>query len=543
MIRKFSYIYDNIQNYAVYELSEDEKLNDFWLNMIEHSKIDVLNCIYCDCDGFRQLRFPVSNMISLEKHIMGKEFDVIEILELIEQLALIIKKSIKYLFNPNNLIFDISYMYFDYRISSLKIIYMPIDTNTIENKMEFDELIKSIIDKISLKSNTNMIEKLYDYTTQSNFCVEGLLNLINQFKVELKQSKSDYKNQYREIQSIKNEDLNKFSKEEIVQGDRGVEIIVPRESLRIKEVGRENNFAKPDIEKLRNLSSFSTCKEVKKIKQAKKLSQSPKSSSKLLKQKKKGKKKIEDVTINYDVKKIVYFVGINLVLLTLFILIWMYIPYITGDLNDSKYAIILLYASIVLYIYIKFFHKKLRVVEPYIEEFLDYDESEQNFSDNISSRVKDKYRETLQNFEDYSREEKQKIQDEQNWNKFTKNELSSKGKNSEIYFETEILSDIKKGHKIINEKTGEVIYINKNSYKIGRQEEINDYKLDRKTVGRYHAEIIQDDENAFILDLGSKNGTFLNNKRLLPYTEYKLCDNDIFNIADVKFIYKKYAVK
>lgn len=49
---------------------------------------------------------------------------------------------------------------------------------------------------------------------------------------------------------------------------------------------------------------------------------------------------------------------------------------------------------------------------------------------------------------------------------------------------------------------------------LGRLKE-NDIQLPHSTVSGFHAQIIKEEENYYLVDRGSINGTFLNNQRLL----------------------------
>lgn len=81
--------------------------------------------------------------------------------------------------------------------------------------------------------------------------------------------------------------------------------------------------------------------------------------------------------------------------------------------------------------------------------------------------------------------------------------------------------------------------INKNIYTVGRAEQ-NDLTISESFVSREHFRIYYKDNEFWIEDLGSTNGTFLNNKRIKPNVPLKLKDNDIISILqDLKIIFKQ----
>jgi serine phosphatase RsbU (regulator of sigma subunit) len=68
--------------------------------------------------------------------------------------------------------------------------------------------------------------------------------------------------------------------------------------------------------------------------------------------------------------------------------------------------------------------------------------------------------------------------------------------------------------RISNRFGGErVLDLNKAVFTIGRKAE-NDLQLLHDTVSRQHAEIIQEDDNYFLVDVGSKRGTFVNGQQI-----------------------------
>lgn len=59
--------------------------------------------------------------------------------------------------------------------------------------------------------------------------------------------------------------------------------------------------------------------------------------------------------------------------------------------------------------------------------------------------------------------------------------------------------------------------------------------LQNQYISRQHAKITFEDNKAYIKDLNSTNGTYLNNERIEPNKKYRLRDGDILNLStDVK---------
>ena len=109
---------------------------------------------------------------------------------------------------------------------------------------------------------------------------------------------------------------------------------------------------------------------------------------------------------------------------------------------------------------------------------------------------------------------------------------------TEMSYET-ILLDSKSAY-LINKKAGTVekIHINKDIFKIGRRLGEVDYVTDNKAVGKIHMEFRTVNFKYYIVDLDSKNGTFINGKRLESNKEYIVENKDIIMLANCKFTFQ-----
>lgn len=72
--------------------------------------------------------------------------------------------------------------------------------------------------------------------------------------------------------------------------------------------------------------------------------------------------------------------------------------------------------------------------------------------------------------------------------------------------------------------------------RIGSQADGNDIVLDSKYVSRYHLKIIFEENDIYIVDLGSKNGTFLegNKQPISKNTEYRINYGSKVRLADTE---------
>lgn len=75
--------------------------------------------------------------------------------------------------------------------------------------------------------------------------------------------------------------------------------------------------------------------------------------------------------------------------------------------------------------------------------------------------------------------------------------------------------------------------INKDLFRIGALKEECDFVLDSDVVSGSHAEIIHYNDEFYIKDLDSLNGTFLNDVRLPKERKVELLNNDKITFADI----------
>lgn len=84
----------------------------------------------------------------------------------------------------------------------------------------------------------------------------------------------------------------------------------------------------------------------------------------------------------------------------------------------------------------------------------------------------------------------------------------------------------------------EEIKITKPEFLIGRLRGQVDYISQNRAIGKVHAEITIRDGKFFLKDLNSKNGTYLNSKRLNSNIEYEIQNNDTVIFANSGYIFK-----
>ena len=91
--------------------------------------------------------------------------------------------------------------------------------------------------------------------------------------------------------------------------------------------------------------------------------------------------------------------------------------------------------------------------------------------------------------------------------------------------------------QILKDSGVEEVAINKPSFIIGRLEGQVDYVHSNNAIGKVHAEIITREGCYYLKDLNSKNGTYINGKRLDSNKEYEIKNNDKITLANSEFVF------
>ena len=109
------------------------------------------------------------------------------------------------------------------------------------------------------------------------------------------------------------------------------------------------------------------------------------------------------------------------------------------------------------------------------------------------------------------------------------------------YGETVVLSAgaVSGPASLVSKEPGELatIYLNEDLTVIGKLETACDAVISLPTVSRIHAKIRKKEENYFLSDMNSRNGTSVNGRLLRPDEEYQLEPEDEVDFAQARYIF------
>ena len=124
-------------------------------------------------------------------------------------------------------------------------------------------------------------------------------------------------------------------------------------------------------------------------------------------------------------------------------------------------------------------------------------------------------------------------------NFYTGNELPEE----EDYGETILLSvgKVRGPASLVSKEAGELapIFLERDLTIIGKMENAADAVIPRPTVSRVHARIRKVEEEYFLADLNSRNGTSVNGRMLKANEEYQLQDEDEVDFAEARYVFIK----
>ncbi len=88
---------------------------------------------------------------------------------------------------------------------------------------------------------------------------------------------------------------------------------------------------------------------------------------------------------------------------------------------------------------------------------------------------------------------------------------------------------------LLRVKTNETIQITSQSFRIGKQEDMDYRILDNNAISRVHANIIYYNGKYYIMDLGSRNGTYVNGVRIGTNSSLEISNGSRLLLADEEF--------
>ena len=110
---------------------------------------------------------------------------------------------------------------------------------------------------------------------------------------------------------------------------------------------------------------------------------------------------------------------------------------------------------------------------------------------------------------------------------------------SQNAYQTSMLEKSAPYFLLVNEGITERVYITKENFVIGRRGGECDYVINNNTVGKRHMRITKVNKAVYVEDMHSKNGSYINGKKLEPGKVYKVEENFKIKISNVSLTFKE----
>lgn len=115
------------------------------------------------------------------------------------------------------------------------------------------------------------------------------------------------------------------------------------------------------------------------------------------------------------------------------------------------------------------------------------------------------------------------------------NTIENKEKNQLIKCDPTIMIETIEKLPYLDFYNDKKIVLSKDRFLIGRSKELVDYALSEElAIGRVHAEILREESCYYLVDINSKNGTYINGIRLESQKKYELKSGDEVQFAEKK---------
>jgi hypothetical protein len=470
-------ISDSSKSYIVTTFTELE-LIDFQMEMINSNQEEgFLSIEKRQYNSEIQLYYDTTSFITIDNYFKENKIDKTRFLTIIKEICTIITRAEEQYLSSSNYILDIDKIYISEETLSVKLMYLPIEDTYNE---DINEKIKFLLKQI-IVDYANIDDRNSD-----NF-IQRILNYIKKDTITVK-----------ELYVFLNTGVNNNVMGTAPQNIHASAIPRVQEYINDKNIQQNYNSQK-DIG--RNESKNEN----------KDLSKKAGTTDNKSKKDGNGEFEVKEVykTINIVLSIILQVIALVAALAACLLL---------NGLEISEKGGVVLIVGIVDYLIIKILLDKKKKVKMKIKT--------------KTTKISEKNKAKVESNENGKAPLKNGNPPSIN---FSKREISTEGN-----YETELLTT---NYPYLLSDTGESmekIYISKERFKLGRLSSEVDYTILNNAIGKSHAEIVNEQGMLYIIDLNSKNGTFINGQRLNGNMPYQLNDNDQVMLANALYIFKLY---
>ncbi len=487
---KLTYMQEIHSNYLVYHLDSDERLAEYQVKMLKHNGIaGIIPFEYFALEGKRELRYNLTGLVSLDLFFSRKEPTCSVLSQCILQIVDVLTKSESYLLEATLFLLETGHTFIDLSTLRIHLIYLPLSQDLREEEMWLNHYLQSI---------------LYTYKERMQPDLSIMVNAVNGLLRE----------PYPSLMALKSILMSAFESESAVAQ-------VPI-----------NAFSAPQKDNAVPIAlSKKTVLEVRK----KPLNQNVQLQAYPL--------------FKLDTKTAVLLM-VDVFFIIAAVLGFRTLKNMTGSMTNSVIALFSLGVPLNYYLFkwVKSMENQetsvnqenKRVGNPSKKQLPLRDREVPSVKkDHLISMLKPSME--VQSSERISLQAKL-INPPNKAQEIMSNALSNQVRRSEsvIHNKTELLSEAVSTQAYLKDKENDKsILLEVERFIIGRQADLVDLCLMEATVGRVHAEIRQVGETFYIVDLNSKNGTHVNQERIVSNVPVALKEGDSIVFSTKAFYFGK----
>ena len=517
---------------------KDIDVVDYQIEMINHNEdSSLLTMEKFLLNDEIQINYDITNLISLRTYLKENTLNKMQLLNILLNMCNAIIDSEKYYLNNKNFLLSEQYVFVNKDNTKLSFIYLPLDeeySNDINE--DFKTLVKKIIIDLAIVEDSvvdNYLQIILNEIKKDEFTINQFRNIILQIQngsnINLQKNRvNESELIIKEVKNVNKNSVNKFqnqtnmNKENVVKPNintiPNVQNINNNTSYMNSNPQNVNNELRQNNVKDNNFNVNQNTTNNNFNTMNKNMNNNMNNNG--------NKNQIE-----YETKSVYAPIRIALTAVTqvlvLAIVICVFLFSNNMDITQ-KCALVVATVAIDIIICRNLLNKEKKVNVRVKVKNNSINNSTNNFNNNSNNNY------NHQNKNNNFFEENNAIVENIYKAKVESNINQKKMlENNSISYETTLLGLESPYFKLSIGGVAERIDISKENFVIGRIDNMVDYVIKNNAVGKRHVQIITKGNSYYIKDLESKNGTYINGKKLSPNQEYLLNDNDEVTLANV----------
>jgi len=482
----------------------------YQMQMLVHNHfLGILNTGFFRQDEKAVIYYDLTSKITLTRFLKRKTLKEHELVSILLEITSVLVNAQGYLLDDGKFVLDPDYIYINPSASNLELMYLPFKSagNTGADTVLKSFVVRLITDMINLDENEkgSGLKKILSFLRKENFN-------IKEFNVFLNGMLS-----------------NEGGEFEITEQDDGSYVILDYREIREKTCENSNtqvNTDRVNIARTYTLPANSTS-SLRNIPSGKSIITAKNTSS-------------ERDTFRI-ISPYIVLAFIQLLFTTFYFLGLQFLEQESSP--SSQIGLLIIAVSLDAWLTLKVLQKrrnKGHKSSDYMKE--SSTESGKRLVKNIKAHKETKYKKPAINVTPELLHSNSSVQQPGNL-QYTEYTDESKLNSNTVYeYNTELLYRPGTGPYLCpadDSGSDQRIPITSDSFVIGRQTDQVDFVINNMAVGKVHAEIIKKSNmNYYIIDLNSRNGTYLNSQRIDSNKEYMLHHNDSISFANSEFIFK-----